>query len=117
MQLVTAEFHLFLPFHLGGLGDVGVSEATAVSVGVLLHGILQCLRNTYVIHYQSTFLLLAILGLKHSVHSGYGLHQVVAAHRLIHIHGGKRWNVKSREPHISHDGYLHRVVVVLELAC
>ena len=41
----------------------------------------------------------------------------MAAHRLIHIHGGERWNVKSRQPHISHDGYLHRVVVVLELAC
>ena len=112
MKLVSADFHLFLPFHQGGLGDVGVSEAAAVTVGVLLHGTLQRLRNAYVIHYQSAF-----LAREHSVHSGYCLHQVMTAHRLIYVHGGERRNIEAREPHVSYDGDFHLIVVVLEFPC
>ena len=112
MQLVSADFHLFLPFHQGGLGDVGVAEAAAVTVGVLLHGTLQRLRNAYVIHYQSAF-----LAREHSVHPGYCLHQIMTAHRLIYVHGGERRNIEACKPHVSYDGDFHLIVVVLEFSC
>ena len=52
---------------------------------------------------------------ENTVYTGDGLHQVVPAHGLEHIHRSERRYVESREPHITHNGYLHRVVVVLEL--
>lgn len=111
MQLVAADLHLLPPFQQGRLGDVGVAEAVAVAVGILLHGALQRLGNADIVNYQS-----ALLARKHTVHAGDGLHQIVAAHGLIDVHRGQRGHVEARQPHVSDDGYLHRVVVVLELA-
>lgn len=111
MQLVAADLHLLPPFQQGRLGDVGVAEAVVVAVGILLHGALQRLGNADIVNDQS-----ALLAREHAVHAGDGLHQVVAAHGLIDVHRGQRGHVEARQPHVSDDGYLHRVVVVLELA-
>ena len=101
-----------MPSHHCRACDIGVAEAVTVAIGVGVHCRSQCLRYAYVIHYQA-----ALFFGKHTVHARYGLHQVVAAHGLVNIHGGKRWHVEAREPHVAHDGYLHFALVVLEFAC
>ena len=50
MQLVSADLHLLPPFQQGRLGDVGVAEAVAVAVGILLHGALQRLGYADVVN-------------------------------------------------------------------
>ena len=38
----------------------------------------------------------------------------MAAHRLVHIHGCQRRDIKTCQPHIHHNGYFHRVIIVFE---
>ena len=38
-------------------------------------------------------------------------------HGLVHIHRGQRRHIKTGQPHIDNNGNLHRVIVILELAC
>ena len=81
----------------------------------MLHGSFQSLGNAHIVDNQSALLLFAIVSFKHTVHTGYCLHQIVTAHRLVNIHGGERRHVKTREPHVAHDGNLHWVVIFLKL--
>ena len=84
VQLVAAYLHFLLPSHHCCACDVGVAEAVAVALGVGVHCRSQRLRYAYVVNNQATLLFR-----KHTVHARYGLHQVVAAHGLVNIHGGK----------------------------
>ena len=110
MQLVTADGQLFLELHQGCLSDVRITELLLVTLGIVVHGLLQGLGNADVVDNQAPF-----LPRENTVYTSNGLHQVMSAHGLEHIHGGERRNIKSREPHIAYDSYLHRIVIVLEL--
>ena len=107
---LAADVEFLLPLHEGGLGDVGVAETLLVALRILLHGCLEGLGDADVIDDETTF-----LAGENAIDTGNGLHEVVAAHRLIDVHGGERRHIEAREPHVAHDGNLHRVVVVLEL--
>ena len=111
VQLIPADGQFFLELHPGGLGDVGIAELVLVALGIVVHGLFQGLCNADIVDDQAT-----LLAREYTVHTGDGLHQVMPAHGLVHIHGSEGRHVKSREPHITHDGNLHRVVIVLELA-
>lgn len=43
-----------------------------------------------------------------------GLHQRMAAHRFIQVHGVRRRDVEAGQPHVAHDNQLERVVGILE---
>ena len=110
MDELAADVEFLLPLHEGGLGDVGVAETLLIALRVLLHGSLECLGDADVIDDETTF-----FAGEDAIDACNGLHEVVAAHGLIDVHGGERRHIEAREPHVAHDGNLHRVVVVLEL--
>ena len=51
---------------------------------------------------------------EHAVHARDGLHQPVAAHRLVDVHRVQARRVEAGEPHVAHDHELERVGRVLE---
>ena len=112
MEQITADLQFLLKFRVGGLSDVHIAVLLPVAGGILLHRLFQCRSNADIIDDQP-----ALFVLEHAVHAGNRLHQTVAVHGLVHIHGGKRRHIKTGQPHIHDNRNLERVVVVLESAC
>ena len=65
---------------------------------VILQRLFQVWADPDVIDHQIVELVL-----KHAIHSGDGLHQTVAAHGLVDIHGVYAGRVETGQPHIAHD--------------
>ena len=84
MHQIAADFQFLLEFEKGCLLDVRITVFVLVAFGVITHRLFQGLRDSDVVHDESTCLVL-----EHSVHPGNSLHEVVAAHRLVDVHGGK----------------------------
>ena len=61
-----------------------------------MQGFFQVLGNADVVHHQAPG-----FAAKDPVDAGDGLHQVVAAHGLVYIHGVQAGGIKASEPHIS----------------
>ena len=85
----------------------GLTLAAAFGVGG--EGLLQVLGQAQVVHDQA-----ARFVLEHAVDAGDGLHQAVAAHRLVDVHGVQAGGVEAGEPHVAHQHDLQRVVGVAE---
>ncbi|CCZ48043.1 putative uncharacterized protein [Bacteroides sp. CAG:661] len=109
MEQILTHLQLFPELEQGCFFDVRIAKVLAVASGIVVHGFLQCLGNADIVHDQS-----ARLAVEHPVHACDGLHQVVSAHRFVHIHRGQRRHIEPRQPHVHHNGNLHRVIVVLE---
>ena len=82
-----------------------------VTAGIVLHRLLERACDADVIHDQT-----ALLALAHAVDAGDGLHEVMALHRLEHVHGGQAGHVEAGEPHVHDDGDLEGIGIVLEPA-
>ena len=102
------DVQLFQQDGIGFLGAVG-GGALALGVGVGFQGLLELVGDADVIHHQPAGLVL-----EHAVYAGNGLHQVVALHGLVHIHGVTAGRIEAGQPHIPHDHQPERVVDVLE---
>ena len=108
-HLIAANRQLLQELGVGGLADVHVAVVLLVALGVVAHGALEGVGDAHVVDYQAALFILV-----HAVHAGDGLHQVVAAHGLVNVHGGKARHVETGKPHVHHDDDLKRVGVVLE---
>ena len=81
----------------------------AAAFGVGGQGLLQVLRQPQVVDDQAAGLVL-----EHAIYARDGLHQPVAAHRLVDVHGVQAGGVEACEPHVAHQHDLQRVVGVAE---
>ena len=88
----------FLQQHGQRFGSVVRGVAFALGFGVGLECGLQLIGNADVIHHQA-----ARLVLEHAVHPGNRLHQIVAFHGFVHIHGVTARRIKAGQPHVAHD--------------
>ena len=62
-----------------------------------------------VVHHQPAGLVA-----ENPVDPGDGLHQTVAPHGLVHVHGVQTGCIEAGEPHVAHQHHLQRVVGVAE---
>ncbi len=81
--------------------------AGAAALGVGRQRLLQLVGEAEVVDDQP-----ARLVLEDAVHAGDGLHQAVAAHRLVDVHRVQARRVEAGQPHVAHDHDLERVVRV-----
>ena len=112
MEQIAADLQFFLKFRICGFSDVHITILLTVTGGILFHRLFKSRSDADIIDDQP-----ALLVLEHAVHAGNRLHQIVAVHGLVHIHGGKRRYVKTGQPHINDNGNLERIIVVFESAC
>ena len=108
VQHVMEHVHLLLQ-HGQCITGVDGRLAAALGLSVIRQRGLQFVGDADVVHDQTAWLVL-----EHPVHPGDGLHQVVAAHRLVDVHRVQAGCVESRQPHIPDDHELERVGRVLE---
>ena len=94
--------HLLDGFRLVDAGLV------AVAAGILAERALQVLGDADVIHHQAGGFVA-----EHAIDTRDGLHQAVALHRLVHIHGVHAGRVEAGQPHVAHDDQFQRVLGVL----
>ena len=85
--------------HRFRLIECGLSGAAAFGVG--RQGALEFVGQAQVIDNQTTRLVL-----EHAVDARNRLHQSVAAHRLVHIHGVQARRIEAGQPHVA---YQHHV--------
>ena len=85
----------------------GLSSATAFGVGCQCT--LELVGEADVIHHESARLVPA-----NSVDARNGLHQPMAAHRFVHIHGVQTRCIETSEPHVAHQHHPQRVTGVTE---
>ncbi len=111
MEEIPADRELFQKFRISRLADIGVAVIFLISGGVVVHCLLECCGNPHIVHHQS-----ALLVLEDTVDAGDGLYQIVTGHRLVDIHGGQRWHIKARQPHIHHNSDFQRGGIVLEFS-
>ena len=88
---------------------IGAGVALAAAFGVGGQGALELIGEAEVIHHQAAGLVA-----EHPVDAGDGLHQAVALHRLVGIHGVQAGRIEAGEPHVAHDHDLEGVGGVLE---
>ena len=89
--------------------DGGPPAAAAAGVGG--QGLLQLGGQAQVVHHQPAGLVA-----EHPVDPGDGLHQPVAPHRLVGVHGVQAGGVEPGEPHVAHQHHPQRVGAVAEPA-
>ena len=83
--------------------------AGAAALGVGGERLLEFLGQAEIVHDQTAGLVA-----EHAVDAGDGLHQAVAAHRLVHVHGVQARRVEAGEPHVADQNGLERVRGVAE---
>ena len=103
-----ADLVLFL--HDGhGLGLVECRLAPAAALGVGGQRLLELVGESEVVHHQPAGLVA-----ENPVDPGDGLHQPVAPHWLVHVHGVQAGRIEAGEPHVAHQHHPQRVVGVAE---
>ncbi len=112
MEQFFADLKFFLELGISCLANVHFPEVFLVSASIVFHGFLESGGNADVVDNKTAFFVL-----KDAIDSGNGLHQVVAGHGLVHIHGSEARDIKPCEPHIHHNGNLKGILVILEPAC
>ena len=110
VQQVAADFEFFHKLRIGLFLDVVSAVVVTVALRIAFHRLLQGCRNAHIVDDQAT----GLFG-EHAVHPCNGLHKVVVPHGFVDVHRGERGHIESRQPHVHHNGNLHRVVHVLEL--
>ena len=96
--------------HLGyrfGLVDRRLAGAAALRVG--RERLPQLVGKTEIVHYQPAGLVL-----EDAVHPSDGLHEAVAAHRLVHVHRGQARRVETGQPHVADDDKLEWIGRIAE---
>jgi hypothetical protein len=83
-----------------------------VALGVVREGALELISEAQVVHDEP-----ARLVVEDAVHARDGLHQSMAPHRLVGVHGVQAGSVEPRQPHVADDDDLERVLRVLEPHC
>ena len=68
----------------------------AIALGVVFQGFFQVFGDADVVHHEAPG-----FATKDAVDAGDRLHQVVAAHGLIDIHGVEAGGIEAGEPHIA----------------
>ena len=76
------------------LGDACLSS---IAFGVLGQGLLQALSYAQIIHDQAAGLVL-----ENTVDAGDSLHQAVALHEFVNIHGVQAGSIEAGKPHVSY---------------
>ena len=108
MEHVAADFVLFE--HRGdGFGGVDRGLTTPATFGVRRQRLFEFIGQADVIDDQPTRLVA-----EDSVHASDGLHQAVAAHRLVEVHGMQARSIKAGQPHIADEDDSERVFRVFE---
>ena len=105
----TAADLVLLQHHLDRLLLVQRRFPPAAALGVRGERPLQLVGEAEVVDDES-----ARLVAEHSVDPRDGLHQPVAAHRLVHVHRVQARGVEAREPHVAHEHHAERVGGVAE---
>ena len=96
MEQIAADFVLLQHHrHRFLLIKRGLPGATAFGVGCQCA--LEFVGQAQVINNQTTRLVL-----EHAVDPGDRLHQSVAAHRLVHIHGVQARRIEAGQPHVAY---------------
>ena len=94
-----ASAHLVLLQHHGNsFGLVQRGTAGAAALGVGRKCAFEFVREAEVVHDEA-----ARLVPEHPVHTGNGLHQPVAAHRLVHVHGVQARGIEAGQPHVPNE--------------
>ena len=112
MEQVPANRQLFEELRICHLCNIRISIILLITGGIVVHRLLKRRCDSHIIYDEAAFFVA-----KYTVNSRNGLHQVIALHRLINIHGSKRRNIKARQPHIYNDRDLERTVIILKLFC
>ena len=112
MEFITTYCKLLHKLRICNLCYIRISVILFISGCIVIHRLFQCGSNTNIIDNKSTFLVT-----ENTIYTCNRLHQIVSCHRLIYIHSSKRRYIKSCQPHINNNGYLHRAVVIFELLC
>ena len=92
-----------------GLRRVDARVAFAAALGVGGERVLQLIGEAEIIDDQAAGLVA-----ENAVHAGDGLHEAVAAHRLVGIHRVQARGVEAGQPHVAHDDDAERVFAVFE---
>jgi hypothetical protein len=79
-----------------------------IGLGILREGVLEILGNADVVHDKAGGFVA-----KDAIDAGDGLHQAVAAHRLVHIHGVHAGRIEAGQPHIADNHEFERIARVL----
>ena len=112
MEQIPTDRQFLKELRICNLGNIGITVILPIASSVVIHCLLQCRSNANIIDNQTAFLIS-----KYTVYSGNSLHQIIPLHRLVHIHGCKRWHIKSCKPHIHDNGNLQRTIIILKLLC
>ena len=112
VEEVPAYFEFFVEFGFGDFADVGVSVVGPVAAGVVVHCLAEGTGDADVVDDEASFFVA-----EDAVYPGDCLHEVVAAHGFVDVHGGQGGDVKSGEPHVDDDCYFEGVGVVFEFFC
>ena len=101
----AADFVL-LQHHRHRLFLVDGGAAGAAALGVGYQRLPQVLGQPQVVHHQPAGLIL-----EHPVDPGDGLHQPVAPHRLVQVHGVQAGRVEAGQPHVPHQARSRKGIV------
>ena len=105
----TAADLILLQHHRDGVFLIERGAAGTAAIGIGGERLLQFVREAEIVHDETTRLVP-----KHPVHAGDRLHQPVAAHRLVHVHGVKARRVEPGEPHVPHQHEVQRIIRIAE---
>ena len=83
MQQILADLQFFTELRVSDLGNIHIAIAGLITLCVLFHGRFQRRSNAHIVNDQT-----ALFVLENAVYAGNSLHQIVAVHGLVHIHGG-----------------------------
>jgi len=105
----TAADLILFEHHRHGFRLIERGSSCAAALGVGCQRTLEFMSESQVIDNKTAGLVL-----KHAVDPGDGLHQPMAAHRLIHVHGVQARRVEAREPHVPYQHHAERIAGVAE---
>ena len=100
---------VFLQHDRDCLRGVDARIAFAATLGVHRERMFQLIGQAEVIDDQAAGLVA-----EDAVHAGDGLHEPVAAHRLVDIHCAERWRVEAGQPHVADDDDVERIFRIFE---
>ena len=83
VQQVLADLQFLAKLRVCNLGNIHIAIAGLIALCVLFHSRFQRCSNAHIVDNQA-----ALFILENAVYAGDSLHQIVAMHGLVHIHGG-----------------------------
>ena len=108
VQDVTGDF-ILLQQDRNRLSHIVAGRSRAAAGGIGSHRVTQLIGKAEIIDNQAARLLA-----EHAVHASNRLHQPVAPHGLVSVHGMQTRSIKARQPHVPHDHDAKRILAVFE---